>query len=86
MNDATSCLEVPNEFPDCIRTKVNQMRNVQEAVLTIFENQVNQAEFVSRDLVKIEVAIYSLSSITKQQDEHVKKIATERKVENVIYN
>ena len=47
-NNATSFLESPtNFFPECIRTKVNQRRNVQEAGLTDLENQMEQAEFAS---------------------------------------
>ena len=57
--NATSFLEFPNDFPECIRTNVNQMRNVQESGLTDFENQMKQAEFASCHLVNIEVAIDS---------------------------
>ena len=60
MNGATSFLEVPTEFPECIRTNVNQMRDVQEAGLVDLENQMKVAEFAACDLVIIKVAIDSL--------------------------
>ena len=56
---ATSFLDFPTGFPECIRTNVNQMRNAQEAGTTDPENQMKQAEFVSCHLVDIEIAIDS---------------------------
>ena len=57
---ATSFLDYPTVFPECTGTNVNQMRNVQEAGLTDLENQTEQAEFASRHLVDMKVAIDSL--------------------------
>ena len=56
-NDATSFLEFPTDFPECIRTNVNQMRNVQEAGQTDLESQMKQAEIASCHLVNIKAAI-----------------------------
>ena len=57
---ATSFLEFPAEFPECICTSLNKMRNVQDAGLTDLEKQMKQAEFASCHLVDIKVAIDSL--------------------------
>ena len=58
---ATSFLEIPTDlFPESIPTKVNQMRNVQEAELTDLENQMQQAEFASCHLINVEKAFDSL--------------------------
>ena len=47
-------------FPECIRTHVNQMRRVQKAGVTDLENQMEQTEFASCHLIDIEKAIDSL--------------------------
>ena len=60
MNRATSFLEFPTDFLECIRTNVNQMRKVQEAGLTDLESQMEQAEFDSCHLVDTKIAIDSL--------------------------
>ena len=57
--DAKSFQEFPNDFPECIRTNVNQMNNVQESGLRDLEKQMKQAEFASCHLVTINVAIDS---------------------------
>ena len=60
LNDATSFLEFPNDFPESILTNMNKMRNVQEAGFKDFKNQMKQAEVASCHLVNIKVAIESL--------------------------
>ena len=46
MNDATSFLEFPTDFPESIRTNVNRMKNMREAGLTDPEKQMEQAEML----------------------------------------
>ena len=50
-----------------------------------FENQMEQANFASCHLIKIEIAINSLLLKRKQQDEAV-KTANQLKVQNVLNN
>ena len=64
---------------------MKQIRNVQDAGLTDFENQMKEAEIASCHVVKIKKPIYSLLP-KKQQDEDAKKIATEIELENVLYH
>ena len=59
------------------------MRNLQAAALTETENQITVAEFAFSHRVSIKV-LYS--SKIKQRDENKKEIATELKVENVLYH
>ena len=54
------------------------MRNAQEAVLTDFENQMEQAKSASCHLIDIEIAIDSFLVKRKERDEGM-KIATELK-------
>ena len=61
------------------------MRIVQEAGLTDLESQMKQAKIASWHLIDIKIAIDSLL-LKKQQDEGVKEIETESKVENVLYH
>ena len=61
------------------------MSRVQEAGLTILENQMEQAEFASCHLINIEIAINFLLLNRKQQGEGV-KIANELKEQNVLYH
>ena len=61
------------------------MRRLQEAGLTDVENQIEQAEFASCHLIKIEIAINSLLLKRKQQDEGV-EIANGLRVQNVLYH
>ena len=72
-------------FPECKRTNVNQMRNLQKTGLKDLENQMEQAEFASCHLIKIETAIDSL--FLKENDNmKVWKIATELKLQNAFYH
>ena len=84
-NGATSFLDFPTDFAECIRTNMNQMTNVQEAGHTDLENQMEQAEFASCHLIDIKICHRFPSSKRKQQDECVKENATASKVENLIY-
>ena len=60
MNDATRLLDFPDDYPKGKRTNVTQMRNVQEAGPTEFDDHVKQSKFVPRHLVDIKVDIDSL--------------------------
>ena len=62
------------------------MKIVQEAGLTDLENQMEQAEFASCHLRPHKSSHRFPSSKRKQQDEGVKEIATELKVEKVVYH
>ena len=84
-NGATSFLEFLTDFPECMRTKVNQMSNVQEAGLTDLENQMKQADFASCPLINMKVVIDSLL-LKKKKLKMWKEIKTEIKVEKVLYH
>ena len=80
---ATSFLESPPTFPECIRNNVSWMSK--EPGLTDLENQMEQAEFAAGHLINIETAIDSLLLKRKQQHGGV-EIENETKVQNVLYH
>ena len=59
-NDATSFLDFPDDYPECKRTNVTQMKKVPQAGLTGFEYSVKHANFAPRHLIDISLAIDSL--------------------------
>ena len=60
--------------PESLRTNVNKSRKVQEAKLTDFENQMEQAEFAAGHLIDVKIAVDSLLLKRKQQDDGVKNV------------
>ena len=81
---ATSFLEFPAEFTECICTNLNEMRNVQDAGLTDLEKREETSRICFLPSGRYKNSHRFHSSERKQQNEGVKESAFELKVENVL--